>query len=69
MDIIQCSTFGFEIQDTRPRVPREMYEWFLENDIKYDTNRDKYGPGDCHYLFYVILETEEDAMAFKLRWT
>ena len=69
MEIIQRGGLKFEIQDWRPKVTFEMGDWLLDNGIQYNVDKDKYGPGDGHYFFYIWFETEEDAMAFKLRWT
>lgn len=68
MVVVQHNNLVFEIKDFRPKVTPEMSEWFLDNGIRYKTKENKYGPGGFHYLFYIWLETEEDAVAFKLRW-
>ena len=68
MDIIQHSDLKFELQAFRPGISSEMYEWFLDNSILYETREDRYGDGSFHYLFYIWFETLEDAVAFKLRW-
>lgn len=69
MDIRQCNDLRFEIQALRPIITLEMREWFLDNNISYETEENKYGPGAFHYLLFIWFETIEDAIAFKLRWT
>jgi len=69
MDIIHRGGLTFEIDDWRPCVTQEMHDWFVDNDISYETEDETYGPGDCHYFCYIWFHKKSDAVAFKLRWS
>lgn len=58
LNLLYCDSSLFVQHYDSYELRYDVHIWMIENDIKYQ------GP----FSFYIKFDSEEDAMAFKLKW-